>query len=220
MASGFLLPAFLKSVSFQVIFASLAWSLPEFPSGFSRLASFTGGCHLASTPNPHVFPAFSCWSAPPPARTPFPMATLTVQDWVSLCLQFAASLIIVIWWGRFQLHPSWFIHFNLYSHYLLSSLILPILLTISHLCGRKILKIPFWVDLIVWFSSDYNYISERKVKIWGQWAFVISTILMVFGSGRIWREFNLNSLFSRWGLEERSDLFRIILLANVRYLSP
>ena len=159
MASGFLLPALLKSVSFQVIFASPAWSLPESPSVFSRqedLASFTGGCHLVSTTNSDVFPAFSCWSALPPALTPFPMGTLKVQDWVSLCLQFAASLIMVIWWGRFQLHPSWFIHFNLYSHYLLSSLILPILLTISHLHGRKIVKIPFWVDLIVRFFSDYN----------------------------------------------------------------
>lgn len=189
-------------------------------AGQEDLASFTGGCHLVSTPNSDVFPAFSCWSALPPALAPFPMVTLTVQDWVSLCLQFAASLIIVIWWGRFQLHPSWFIHFNLHSHYLLSSLILPILLTISHLCGRKIVKMPFWVDLIVQFFSDYNYVSERKVKIWGQRAFVISTTLMVFGAGRIWREFNLNSLFSRWGLEERSDLFGIILLANVRYLSP
>lgn len=30
---------------------------------------------------------------------------------------------------------------------------------------KRILKIPSWVDLIVWFTSDYNYISERKVKI-------------------------------------------------------
>lgn len=219
MASGFLLPAFSKSVGFQVIFCFSGLISTWIPF-WVQPASFTGGRHLVSPPSAHVFPAFSCWSAPPPALTHFPVATFTVQDWVSLCLQLAASLIIVIGWGRFHLHPSWFIHFNLYSHYLVSSLILPILLTISHLCGREILKIPFWVDLIVWFTSDYNYISERKVKIWGQWAFVISTILMVFGAGRIWREFNLNSLFSTWGLEDRSDFFRIILLANVSYLSP
>lgn len=39
---------------------------------------------------------------------------------------------MVIGWGRFHLHPSWFIHFNLYSHYLVSSLILPILLLVTY----------------------------------------------------------------------------------------
>lgn len=135
MASGLLLPAFLKSVGFQVIFCFSGLISTWIPF-WVQPASFAGGRHLVSPPSAHVFPAFSCWSAPPPALTHFPVATFTVQDWVSLCLQLAASLIMVIGWGRFHLHPSWFIHFNLYSHYLVSSLILPILLLVTYVEER------------------------------------------------------------------------------------
>ena len=184
VASGFSLPALLKSISYQVNFASLAWSLPEAPeclnsllgsAGEEGLAPFTGGCHLVSTPNSHVFPTLSCWSAPSPSIDSLPCGN-------SHNSQLGVSLFTVCWWGRFQLHLSWFILFNLYSHWLLCS---PILLTISHLRGRKILKISFWVDPIVWLFSITTTYLKGKLKSEGSERFIVSTASVVFGAGKI-----------------------------------
>lgn len=161
MASGFLLPAFLKSVGFQVIFCFSGLISTWIPF-WVQPASFAGGRHLVSPPSAHVFPAFSCWSAPPPALTHFPVATFTVQDWVSLCLQLAASLIMVIGWGRFHLHPSWFIHFNLYSHYLVSSLILPILLLVTYVEEDIENTLLGWPDCVVHFRLQLHIWKESE----------------------------------------------------------
>lgn len=98
VASGFLLPALLKSISYQVIFAPLAWSLPEAPECLNSLLGSAGGegwlfslvaAILFLLPTLMFSQPFLAGQLLLPALTPFPVATPTMHNWEFLCLQFA-----------------------------------------------------------------------------------------------------------------------------------